>query len=325
MLSSWSRQLSRSDRRAVVALADGDDPRVRQAAQALAHHGVVPLLVCRTPFALPPSEAEVHLVGDLARSEPGQRIVELGRERGWSDAVTLERQHDPTYLAAACVSTGVAVAAVAGATQPTADVLRAGLQVLGLANGSRLVSSSFLLLPRHGETLAFGDCAVVPEPDEEQLADIAANTADTYAGLTGRTPHVAMLSFSTHGSADHVSVRKVRSATRLVRERRPDLNVDGELQFDAAIVGSVALSKAPGSRVAGRANVLIFPNLAAGNIGYKIAQRLGGAEAFGPIIQGLAAPMNDLSRGCSTDDVVNVAVLSALQARTQALARPHSM
>lgn len=307
-----------------MVLADGDDPRVQEAAVALPRHGVVPMLICHAPDDLPVGEVEVRAVQELARSAPGQRVAALGRDRGWTGAVISERQHDPAYLAAACVSVGLADAAVAGATQPTSDVVRAGLQVIGLAAGSRLLSSSFLLLPRHGAPLAFGDCAVVPEPDEEQLADIAAATADTYTSLTGRTPHVAMLSFSTYGSADHESVRRVRSATGLVRERRPDLNVDGELQLDAALVESVALSKAGGSTVAGHANVLIFPNLAAGNIGYKIAEHLGGAEAVGPILQGLAAPMNDLSRGCGTDDVVNVAVLSALQARSQALARTHS-
>jgi phosphotransacetylase len=280
------------------------------------------MVISGAPVRLAADEIAVHSVQELAGSAAGQCIVELGRKHGWSDDVIKGRQHDPAFLAAACVSAGMASAAVAGATQPTGDVLRAALQVIGLAPASRLLSSSFLLLPREGPPLAFGDCAVVPEPDEDQLADIAVATADTYASLTGRTPHVAMLSFSTHGSAEHESVRRVRSATDLVRERRPDLNVDGELQLDAALVESVALAKAQGSTVAGHANVLIFPNLAAGNIGYKIAQRLGGAEAFGPIIQGLAAPMNDLSRGCSTDDVVSVAVLSALQARSQALAHP---
>ena len=214
MLASWSRQLDRTGGPATVVLADGDDPRVQEAAVAMRPHGVVPILICRVVIDLPGREVEVHTVRELARSAPGQRISQLGRERGWTDAVTRERQHDPAYLATACVSTGVATAAVAGATQPTGDVLRVALQVIGLAVGSWLVSSNFPLLPRHGTALALGDCAVFPEPDQEQLADIAAATADTYAHLTGRTLHVAMLSFSTHGSADHESASRVRAPGR---------------------------------------------------------------------------------------------------------------
>jgi phosphotransacetylase len=213
------------------------------------------------------------------------------------------------------VRLGSADAAVAGCRNPSGDVIRAGLHMIGLRPGHSTVSSSFLLRTPDGRSLAFGDCAVVPEPDETQLADIALATAGTFGSLTGEDPVVAMLSFSTLGSADHASVRRVREATRLVRERDPGLCVDGEMQFDAALVASVAEQKAAGSSVAGRANVFVFPNLAAGNIGYKIAQRLGGADAFGPILQGLRAPMNDLSRGCDAEDVVSVAVISALQAQ----------
>ena len=324
LLTSWTDRLAGSGSRVRVAFADGDDERVRRAAQVLPGLGVDPVLISRTGEVSRDSGVEVVEVQELAVGEPGRRVAELGRQRGWTEAVIAVRRQDPAYLAAACVETGEAEACVAGAGQPTGEVLRAGLHVLGLATGAELVSSSFLLQREAGETLGFGDCAVVPEPSSEQLADIAAATADTYRALTGKTPYVAMLSFSTHGSADHESARHVRRATALVRERRPDLHVDGELQLDAALDAAVGSSKAAGSTVAGRANVLIFPNLAAGNIGYKIAQRLGGAAAFGPIIQGLAGPMNDLSRGCSIDDVINVAVISALQARSQALARPSS-
>jgi len=169
-----------------------------------------------------------------------------------------------------------------------------------------------MVLPE--KVYAFADCAVVPNPTEEQLADIAISTADNFSKLVGEEPLVAMLSFSTKGSAEHEMVDKVRNATQIVKKKRPDLKVDGELQFDAAVVEKVGKSKAPGSEIAGRANVLIFPDLNAGNIGYKIAQRLGGAEAIGPIVQGLRKPIFDLSRGCSVDDIVNTAAIACLMA-----------
>jgi phosphate acetyltransferase len=213
---------------------------------------------------------------------------------------------------------------VAGAVRTTADVLRAALWLIGLAPGGKLVSSFFVMVvPGAPERVfLFADCAVVPDPDPAQLAEIACVTADSYERLMQQVPHVAFLSFSTRGSAEHPHVTKVRDAVALAKAARPDRHFDGELQLDAAIDPGVGRRKAPDSIVAGHANVLIFPDLDAANIGYKMAQRIGGAGAYGPILQGLARQANDLSRGCSADDVVATATIAcALNAGTQSAVR----
>lgn len=317
----WPVQLAaRLERSYRVVFAEGDDPRVRGAAARLVGYGITPVLICEAPpmneHAAALAGVEVALVGPLAGGSAGDCVEEQGRLRNWSPELNSTRRGDPIYLAGALVRMGRADAAVGGSRHPTRNVIRAGLHMIGLAGESALLSSSFLLRTGQGQTMCFGDCAVVAEPDAEQLAQIAIASAGTFCSLTGTEAKVAMLSFSTRGSADHESVRRVRAATELVRRRAPMLSVDGELQFDAALVPSVGAQKAADSAVAGHANVFIFPNLAAGNIGYKIAQRLGRLDAFGPILQGLRAPYNDLSRGCSDADIVAVAMISALQAQS---------
>jgi phosphate acetyltransferase len=193
-------------------------------------------------------------------------------------------------------------------------MLRPALQILGTAPGCKTVSSMFLMVMPDGKLLGFGDCAIIPDPTVDQLADVAIATAKTYKTLTGIEPAVAMLSFSTKGSAEHDMVTKVREATALAHQKAPDLLLDGELQFDAAYVPSVGERKAPGSPVAGKANVFIFPELNAANIGYKLVQRLAGAQAIGPVSQGLAKPANDLSRGCSPEDIRDVCCIALLNA-----------
>lgn len=300
-----------------VLLADGDDERVVTAAQWLAENSPVkPVLVC-TPSATSAASTfglEVTTAPVLSQ-DPGVETRLRRRPDGSSRAEAEFEQmaEDPLNVCAAHVAAGRSDACVAGATRTTGDVIRAGIKVIGLEAGVSTVSSSFLMILRDGRRLAYGDCAVLPRPDERQLADVAVATARTFRELTGEDPIVAMLSFSTKGSAQHEEIELVRAATSIARQIDPGLAIDGELQLDAAIVRSVGRAKASGSEVAGRANVLIFPNLAAGNIGYKITERLAGGMAIGPILQGLAAPMNDLSRGCSSDDVVAMALLSAVQ------------
>lgn len=223
---------------------------------------------------------------------------------------------DPLLLATVLVQVGYVDSGVAGAVASTADVLRACLRGIGLGRDSSLISSIFLIDHRH-RLMSFGDCAVNPGPDAEQLAQIAIDSAATHRLLTGREPKVALLSFSTHGSAEHSDVDKVRAALRVVRARIPTLKVCGELQADAALIPEVGATKTKESEVAGNANVLIFPDLNSGNIAYKIAERLGGAHAIGPILQGLDKPWIDLSRGCNSEDIVNAAVITSLLCRNR--------
>jgi phosphate acetyltransferase len=271
------------------------------------------------PLHDPAAAPEIERTANALRAARGERL-------GGADLERLSR--DPVFQAAARVREGLADCFVAGASRPTADIVRAALWLIGLAPGVRTLSSFFLMVvpPVGGQgerVIVFADCGVVPDPTAEQLAEIACLAADQYARLTQEVAHTALLSFATRGSAEHPRVAKVREALAIARTRRPDLHLDGELQADAALDPAVAGRKAPGSVVAGHANVLVFPDLDAGNIGYKLVERLGGARAYGPILMGLRLQANDLSRGCSAADVVEVSTIAcALAASARARVLP---
>ncbi len=310
-----------------IVLPESGDPRTLAAAASLACQKIAKVILLGAPAEILKNAASLgadislcEIIDPQSSSllpEFADTFYERRKEKGLSPEGALEAMQNPLYFGAMLVKKGIASGMVAGAANTTADVLRAALQVVGVMPGLKTVSSTFIMVSFRVDdpTYLFADCAVVPNPTAEQLADIASSTAQTRRSILGDEPFVALLSFSTKGSAEHELVEKVQTAKSILDSRQVDFAYDGELQLDAAIVEKVAKSKAPGSKVAGHANTLVFPDLQAGNIGYKLVQRLGGYEAIGPIIQGLAAPICDLSRGCSTEDIVNTAILVLLMSQ----------
>ena len=311
-----------------IVLAEGEEERMSRAAEIISAKKIARLTLIGNPDVIkakcPDAKLDGVTIVDPATSpktkEYAALLFELRKAKGMTFEQAEKLALDCSYFSVLMIKAGDADGMVSGAVHSTGDTLRPALQIIKTAPGISTVSSCFIMcLPegsKYGEkdVMVYGDCAVNIDPNEDQLADIAISTAESAVKIAGITPRVAMLSFSTKGSAKHDTVTKVQNATAKAHEKAPDLALDGELQLDAALVPTVAALKAPGSTVAGKANVLIFPDLEAGNIGYKLTQRLGGAEAIGPICQGLAAPVNDLSRGCVAEDVVGVVAVTAVQA-----------
>ena len=313
-----------------IVLPEGNEERTLKAADAAIEEGIAKIILIGNnkeimkmaqDFGLK-NISKAIIIDPLQHAKKEEYIdlmVELRKTKGLTKSNAMKLVEDPLYLATIMIKNGDADGEVAGAMNATGDVLRPAFQFVKTMPGISVVSGAFIMILKDKEfgndgILVFADCAVHPNPTDKELAEIAIATAKTTKALVGFEPRVAMLSFSTKGSAKHEMVDKVVNATRIAREMDPSLKIDGELQADAALIEAIGKSKAPGSEIAGKANVLIFPTLESGNIAYKLVQRLAHAEAIGPVLQGMAAPINDLSRGCSVSDIVNLIAITVNQA-----------
>jgi len=311
-----------------IVLPEGEEVRNVQAAVMIRDQGLAKLTLLGDPAKVKEVADGADLTDieiiDPANSDKcalyAATLYDLRKAKGMTEEEAAQKVADPMYYGIMMVKMGDADGLVSGAIHSTGDMLRPALQIIKSKPGMKTVSSCFLMELKDKSfgddgVMIFSDCGVIPDPDAEQLANIALGAADSARSLAGMEPRVAMLSFSTKGSAKHDDVTKVQEATRIAHEMAPELELDGELQLDAALVEKVGQLKAPGSPVAGKANTLVFPDLGAGNIGYKLVQRLAHAEAYGPILQGIAKPCNDLSRGCSAEDIVATVAITACQAQ----------
>lgn len=315
------KSAAKADKKTIV-LPEGEDPRTIEAAKKIVEEGLANLVVLGNPDEI---KIDGVTVIDPHTAEKKQayaeKFAELRAKKGVTLPEALEQMNDATYFGTMMVKMGDADGLVSGACHSTANTLRPALQILKTAPGTKLVSAFFIMCTKSPEfgadgTLLFADCGLNINPNADELSEIALASAESWkAFMPGEEPKVAMLSFSTMGSAKGDVPTKVQEAVKLANEKNPELALDGDLQLDAALVQSVADLKAPNSSVAGNANILVFPDLEAGNIGYKLVQRFGGAEAYGPVLQGIAKPVNDLSRGCSADDIVGVVAITAVQAQ----------
>ena len=314
-----------TDYKPVIVMSEGNDARVINGAIAAYNKGVCQIVLLGSELIIKSefTKLDVNLPSGVKIIDPekSELLIEFEKEyfsllkkKGISIEEARNKVKAPLNFAALMVRLGHAAGTVGGALETTSAVVRAAIQIIGKSDNDQLISSCFLMYPKGTYPMVYSDCGLVIDPTKDELASIAIMAADSCKKLLLTDPRVAMLSFSTKGSATHPKASKVTKATEIVRSKNPEIEIDGELQFDAAISPEIAQTKTKGSPIAGRANVMIFPNLDAGNIGYKITQRLGGARAIGPILQGLAKPANDLSRGCSAEDVTQMIAVTALQA-----------